>query len=72
MQKSEDFTKEANDATWYSFKNSHWWGLGNTLPWDALEACLPERHHGPQPYFDRKGKFALMLLNTSWEYRMRL
>ena len=62
MQKSEDYTKETNDALWYSFKNSRWWGLWNSFPWDALQACLPEVNHGPAPYFDRKGKFALMFL----------
>ena len=62
MQKSKEYSQETNQAEWYSFQNSRWGRLHKTLPWDALEACLPEVIHGPSPYFDRKGKFALMFL----------
>ena len=62
MQKSKEYSQEANQAEWYSFKNSRWARLYETIPWDALEACLPEVNHGLAPYFGRKGKFALMFL----------
>lgn len=42
--------------------DSRWGRLYDTIPWDELEACLPAITHGPSPYFNRKGKFALMLL----------
>ncbi|MEM9830371.1 MAG: transposase [Bacteroidota bacterium] len=62
MQKSEEKNPEANSSEWYSFKKSRWGRLYDTLPWDALEACLPEVKRGPAPYFGRRGKFALMFL----------
>ena len=62
MQKSLFSTEETNDWQWYKFKNSRWGRLHATIPWDELETCLPETTRGPKPYFDRKGKFALMLL----------
>lgn len=62
MQKSRDFSQEANQQEWYCFKNSRWGRLYDTIPWDELETCLPAISRGPTPYFDRKGKFALMFL----------
>jgi hypothetical protein len=62
MQKNLFSEEEANQALWYKFKNSRWSRLYATIPWDELEACLPAINRGPSPYFDRKGKFALLLL----------
>jgi len=62
MQKNLFFEPETSEALWYKFKNSRWGRLYDTIPWDELEACLPAITHGPSPYFNRKGKFALMLL----------
>lgn len=62
MQKSRDFSQEANQQEWHCFKNSRWGRLYDTIPWEELESCLPAISRGPTPYFDRKGKFALMLL----------
>ena len=62
MQKNLFFEEETSEALWYKFKNSRWGRLYDTIPWDELEACLPAITHGPTPYFNRKGKFALMLL----------
>lgn len=62
MQKKLFSEEETSGALWYKFKNSRWGRLYDTIPWDELEACLPEINRGPSPYFDRRGKFALMLL----------
>lgn len=64
MQKRVISAEETNDHQWYLFKNSRWGRLHDTIPWDELEACLPEKKNksGPKPYFDNKGMFALMFL----------
>lgn len=62
MQKNLFFEEETSGPLWYKFKNSRWGRLYATIPWNELEACLPEINQGPSPYFGRKGKFALMLL----------
>lgn len=62
MQKNLFSEQETTGYLWYKFKNSRWGRLHATIPWDELKACLPETTRGPKPYFDRKGKFALMLL----------
>ena len=62
MQKKLFSEEEARTALWYKFKNSRWARLYDTIPWDELECCLPVITRGPSPYFDRQGKFALMLL----------
>lgn len=62
MQKNLFSEEETSGALWYKFKNSRWSRLYDTIPWDELASCLPETKQGPAPYFDRKGKFALMLL----------
>ncbi len=62
MQKNLFSEEETRGPLWYKFRNSRWGRLYDTIPWDELECCLPAITHGPSPYFDRRGKFALMLL----------
>lgn len=62
MQNNPFLEQEPSEALWYKFKNSRWGRLYDTIPWDELETCLSAITHGPTPYFNRKGKFALMLL----------
>ncbi len=62
MGKNLFFEEETSEALWYKFKNSRWGRLYDTIPWHELEARLPAITHGPSPYFNRKGKFALMPL----------
>lgn len=64
MQISIFSEEDANGWEWYRFKNSRWGKLYDTIPWAALNTCLPEKKSsfGPAPYFDNKGMFAVMFL----------
>lgn len=64
MQKRIKSVEETNAAEWYVFKNSRWGRLHDVIPWEELEACLPQKksRRGVKPYFDNKGMLAVMLL----------
>lgn len=51
---------------WYLFKQTALGKIHQTIPWDELASCLPEKTKGPgaPSWFDGKGMLALMFLKS--------
>lgn len=51
---------------WYLFKQTTLGKIYQTIPWQQLSACLPQKAKGPgaPPWFDNQGMLALMFLKS--------
>lgn len=56
--------QQTKESLLHKFKMSSWGKLYEVLPWEELSQCLPppKNNRGRKPYFDNKGKLALMFL----------